>query len=97
MPTHLILVHCAYQRELKGLPWTRLPSLTEAIQLYETVGTMRTNEGILAPRVVGIALNTGHLNAVEAQQALDEAANETGLPVTDVVRNGAQPLLNAVL
>ena len=97
MPTHLILVHCAYQRELKGLPWTRLPSLTEAIQLYETVGTIRTNEGILAPKVVGIAMNTGHLNAVEAQRALDEAARETGLPVTDVVRNGAQPLLDAAV
>ncbi len=99
MPTHLILVHRAGQREIKGAPWVRIPSLTEAIHLCEMVSTMRgaTREETHSPKVVGIALNTGHLNASEAQQAIDEVAGQTGLPVTDVVRNGAQALLEAVL
>ena len=97
MPTHLILVHRAYQREIKGASWVRLPALTEAIDLYERVSLMRTSAETIAPKVVGIALNTGHLNASEAQQALDEAAQQTALPVADVVRGGAQMLLNAVL
>ncbi len=98
MPTHLILVHRAGQHAIKGLPWVRLPSLPEAIDLYERVSTMRTTTGEnFSPKVVGIALNTANLSATEAQTALDEAAQETGLPVADVVRNGAQALLETVL
>lgn len=98
MPTHLILVHRAGQRVIRTEPWVRLPALTEAISLYEQVSTVRqTSEEVSSPKVVGIALNTGHLTASEAQAATDEVARETGLPVADVVRHGAQALLNAVL
>jgi uncharacterized NAD-dependent epimerase/dehydratase family protein len=99
MPTHLILVHCAEQRTIKGVPWAHIPPLPEVIQLYERVASLRgaTPEETIAPKVVGIALNTGHLSASAAQQALDDVARETGLPVADVVRNGAQALLETVL
>ncbi|MCW3094565.1 MAG: hypothetical protein JWL77_183 [Chthonomonadaceae bacterium] len=98
MPTHLILVHRVGQRTIKGLPWVGLPSLPEAIDLYERVSTMRgaSPEETIAPKVAGIALNTAHLNDAEAQQAIDETAEQTGLPVTDAVRYGAQALLDAV-
>jgi uncharacterized NAD-dependent epimerase/dehydratase family protein len=98
MPTHLILVHRVDQQSIKGLPWVGLPSLPEAVDLYERVSLMRgtTPEETSAPRVVGIALNTANLDDAEAQHALDAAAKETGLPVTDVVRFGAQPLLDAI-
>jgi len=98
IPTHLILVHRAGQREIKGAPWVQLPPLPEAIRIYETVSTIRTMTGeVFAPKVVGIALNTGHLNASDAQEAIGDVAQETGLPVEDVVRNGAHALLDAVV
>lgn len=98
MPTHLILVHRAGQSAIKGLPWVQIPPLPEVIALYEQVSTIRTTDGeVVAPKVVGIALNTGHLNEAEAQAAIAETAQQTGLPVADAVRNGgAQVLLQAV-
>jgi uncharacterized NAD-dependent epimerase/dehydratase family protein len=42
-------------------------------------------------------LNTFHLPEGQARQAVDAAAVETGLPVTDVVRFGAAPLIQAVM
>lgn len=96
-PTHLILVHRAGQESIKSLSWVLLPSLSEAVHLYEQVALIRTPDGPIAPKVVGIALNTGHLDAAAAQSAIDAAAQETGLPVADAVRGGAQTLLNAML
>jgi uncharacterized NAD-dependent epimerase/dehydratase family protein len=65
------------------------------IDLYETVATAG---GAFAPaRVAGIALNTFHLSPTEAQQAIEQTAEETGLPCTDPIRFGAEPLLEAIL
>jgi uncharacterized NAD-dependent epimerase/dehydratase family protein len=47
--------------------------------------------------VVAIALNTGHLPADQADQALQATQEATGLPCTDVFRYGADPLLPGIL
>ncbi len=72
-----------------------VPPLATYIDLYERV---------LAPvhpgKVVGIALNTLELNDEQAAAALAQAAEETGLPVADVIREGdagCRRLANAVL
>jgi uncharacterized NAD-dependent epimerase/dehydratase family protein len=46
--------------------------------------------------VAAIALNTAHLSEAEAQRAIQQAAEETGLPCTDPVRYGAHSLVDAV-
>jgi uncharacterized NAD-dependent epimerase/dehydratase family protein len=54
--------------------------------------------GAFAPvQVVAIALNTGHLDADAAQQAIEQVKTETGLPCTDAVRFGADLLVDAVM
>jgi Uncharacterized conserved protein len=95
MPTHLILVHRAGQATVRRAPWAEIPPLSEVVRLYEAVASAG---GALSPaaRVAGIALNTAELAEPEARQAVEAARRETGLPVTDVVRFGPEPLLAAV-
>ncbi|WNZ22874.1 DUF1611 domain-containing protein [Leptolyngbya sp. NK1-12] len=93
-PTHLILVHRAGQTQIQSFPHVTIPPLPKVIDLYETVATAG---GAFAPaRVAGIALNTFHLSPTEAQQAIEQTAEETGLPCTDPIRFGAEPLLEAI-
>jgi uncharacterized NAD-dependent epimerase/dehydratase family protein len=72
-----------------------IPSIPEVIQLYETV--TRAGGAFAPVPVVAIALNTGHLDAEAAQQAIEQVRLETGLPCTDAVRFGADLLLDAVM
>ncbi|AKG23836.1 DUF1611 domain-containing protein [Calothrix sp. 336/3] len=92
-PTQMILVHRAGQTEV--IEGVKIPPLKEVVQLYETVATAA---GAFAPvPVVGIALNTSALDETAAKQAIALVETETGLPCTDVVRFGAEILLDAVM
>jgi uncharacterized NAD-dependent epimerase/dehydratase family protein len=94
-PTHLVLVHRAGQTHIQSFPHVTIPPLPKVIQVYETVAAAG---GAFAPaKVVAIALNTFHLNEEAAQQAIEQAQLETGLPCTDAIRFGAEPLLDAIL
>ncbi|MBE9032696.1 DUF1611 domain-containing protein [filamentous cyanobacterium LEGE 11480] len=93
-PTHLILVHRAGQTTVRHLPHVPIPPLAQVVQLYEAVAQAG---GAFAPvKVVGIALNTGHLDPVAADQAIAAVNAETGLPCTDVVRYGGDLLIGAL-
>lgn len=94
-PTHLILVHRAGQTQIQSFPHVTIPPLPKVVEVYETVATAG---GSFAPtKIVGIALNTFHLDGEAAQQAIEQARSETGLPCTDPIRFNADPLLNAIL
>jgi uncharacterized NAD-dependent epimerase/dehydratase family protein len=92
--TAMILCHRAGMECLDTLEDVRVPPLRDVIALNEAVAAAA---GALTPaRVVGIALNTARLSAEAAQAAIDAAAAETGLPVTDPVRFGADALAAVV-
>jgi uncharacterized NAD-dependent epimerase/dehydratase family protein len=94
-PTGLILVHRSGQTHIRRAPTVPIPPLRDVIHLYETLAY---SGGAFEPApVLGIALNTAHLGESEAQIAIDRVQQETGLPCTDVVRYGAEPLLTAVI
>ena len=94
-PTHLILVHRAGQTHIRTFPDVPIPSLQNAVHVYETVAAAG---GSFAPvRVVGIALNTAHLDDEAARTAIAHAQQEAKLPCTDPVRFGADLLLEAIL
>jgi uncharacterized NAD-dependent epimerase/dehydratase family protein len=95
MPTHLILCHRAGQESIRRAPWVQIPSLAQVVALYEAVASAG---GAISPspKVVGIALNTGHLNDKEAEQAIAATQQETGLPTTDVIRGDATMLLATI-
>jgi uncharacterized NAD-dependent epimerase/dehydratase family protein len=93
-PTHLILVHRAGQTSIRNFPDVPIPPLPDVIALYESLAY---GAGAFAPaKVVGIALNTGHLGQDEADTAIAEVRSDTGLPCTDVVRYGGGLLVDAI-
>lgn len=94
-PTHLVLVHRAGQTHIRNFPQVRIPALKDAIAFYENVAAAAG--AFQGAKVVGIALNTGHLNQAEADAAIAKAAQETQLPCTDVIRYGADKLIEAIL
>lgn len=91
-PDLLILCHQAGRTRIHGYDDVAIPSLTRTREIYEAAA------GWLKPaRVVGVALNTFRMPEAEARAAIADAAAETGLPVTDPVRYGSGPLLDALL
>ncbi|WP_066376853.1 MULTISPECIES: DUF1611 domain-containing protein [unclassified Anabaena] len=94
-PTQLVLVHKAGQTHNRNNPHVPIPPLPEVIHLYETVAGAGGAFGKVP--VVGIALNTAHLDESAAKDAIAQTTAETGLPCTDVVRFGANVLLDAVV
>jgi uncharacterized NAD-dependent epimerase/dehydratase family protein len=91
-PDALVLCHRAGSTVIDDYPDTPIRPLRELIGVYEgALGWVRP-----AP-VVAIALNTRGLGEDEARAACEAAAAETGLPATDPVRFGAEPILEAVV
>jgi uncharacterized NAD-dependent epimerase/dehydratase family protein len=91
-PHVLVLCHRAGTTEVEGYPGHPLPSLPELIALHEQASLPRRRA-----RVVAIAMNTAGLDDAEASAAIAAAAEETGLPAGDPVRDGADAVLDAVL
>jgi uncharacterized NAD-dependent epimerase/dehydratase family protein len=92
--THLILSHRAGQETIARADWVHLPPLRKVIELNEAV--CAAGGALPAAKVAGIAVNTAHLSEEEAAVAVRQIENETGLPATDVVRFGADVLLDAI-
>ncbi|GBF82835.1 DUF1611 domain-containing protein [Aphanothece sacrum] len=94
-PTDLILVHRAGQTHINRLPDVAIPPLKQVIELYESVASVAgTTDEI---KVKAIALNTFHLDELDAKKAIETVQETTGLPCTDVVRFGADKLLDFLL
>jgi uncharacterized NAD-dependent epimerase/dehydratase family protein len=95
-PTELLLVHRAGQRHIKGLPELPIPPLPELIAAVEALAALGRPDGH-RPQVKAVALNTGHLDRAAGTAACAAVVAETGLPCTDVVRDGGAELLKALL
>jgi uncharacterized NAD-dependent epimerase/dehydratase family protein len=91
MPDAMILCHLANKSTIGTCEHVRIPSLRAMADLYEAV-----QQHLKPSPVVAGALNTHGLSDAAARAALDAAAADLGLPVTDPVRYGPQPLLEAL-
>ena len=93
--THLILCHRADMTTLRRATHVQIPPLKDFIKLNEDVATVCGS--LTKATTVGIALNTSKISEQEALEMIDRLEAETGLPVTDVVRFGAEKLGRALL
>lgn len=93
--TAMILCHRAGMAHLDTLHGVRVPPLPDVIALNEAVA--RAAGALTAAKVVGVSLNTSALDEAAATFACAEVREETGLPVCDPIRHGADALTEAVL
>jgi len=91
-PDLLVLVHKPNATHNRNYPDLPIPPLNELITAYENVAAP-----VRPTRVAAIALNTSDLDEDAARAAIADAERETGLPADDVVRFGADRVLQAVL
>jgi uncharacterized NAD-dependent epimerase/dehydratase family protein len=91
-PDLLVLVHKAGATAIRNYPDLPLLSLPDLIAAYEAVA-----HPVRPARVAAIALNTADLEENAARAAVAAAEAETGLVADDVVRFGADRLLDAIL
>lgn len=89
MPEAMILCHEPGRQHHVGggYDWTLLPELPVVVKMYEDAAAW-----VRPAPVVGVALNTSELDEAQARQLVEEAEAITGLPATDPVRFGADPL-----
>lgn len=92
LPDAMILCHYPARPQMRNQS-VRVPPLAQWIPLYEAMLQPLYPRG----RVVGIALNTYGMEEAAARAAVEAARRETGLPVTDVIRYGAAPLVDALV
>jgi uncharacterized NAD-dependent epimerase/dehydratase family protein len=91
-PDLLVLVHKAGATSIRNYPDLPLSPLPDLVRAYEAVAAP-----VRPTRVAAIALNTSDLDEEAARAAVAAAQEETGLVADDVVRFGAERVLDAVL
>jgi uncharacterized NAD-dependent epimerase/dehydratase family protein len=87
-----VVCHEPTRRTMRGVQHP-LPSIAEVIDLTQRCGRL-TNPGI---RPVGIAINTQALDEAAANALLEQSARAHGLPATDPVRFGVEPIVERLL
>lgn len=95
-PDAMILCHKATTQAIRNYPQVPLPTMSEVISMYETAASWARQKDKPKAKVAGIAVNTSMLSAEDAKVYLAQLRDETGLPVTDPVRDGVENLLEAL-
>ena len=91
-PDALILCHEPTRKHMRGLPDYSLPTLE---QLRDTALPLARISNP-ACEVVGIAVNTQHMDEAAARAYLENIEKEMGLPATDPYRFGSAKLVDAL-
>ncbi|WP_397535614.1 DUF1611 domain-containing protein [Roseateles sp.] len=89
----IVLCHDTRRHCIDGYDNFPMPSVEECIALNLRLGAL-TQPAI---QCVGISLNTQGMSAAQRQQACAELAERTGLPVTDPIAMGVQPIVDRLL
>jgi uncharacterized NAD-dependent epimerase/dehydratase family protein len=92
-PHLFVLCHAAGATEIEGCPGHAIPPLRELVELHERISLPARKASVAC-----IALNTAGIeNDQDARRAIEQVAEETGLPTDDPVRFGAERLLDSLL
>lgn len=91
-PHAMIFVYEIGREVVTGVEHVRIPPLQRMIEINEMMASVERP----AP-VIGIAMNSRRVSAAEAEAERQRVRAETGLPVCDLIRHGADELVDAIL
>lgn len=91
-PQGLILCYEVGRESVKGLDHVPIEPLGKLRDVYETIASVR-----YPCKVIGVAMNSRHVDEDAAERERARVESELGLPVCDVYRHGPGPLVEAVL
>lgn len=94
-PTHLIMCHKSGMNSVRASENIPIPPIKQFIQFNEQVAS--TCGSLTNTSTIGIALNTSLLDEENALKAIKSLEIETGYPVQDVVRFGADKLASLIV
>ena len=92
-PEALVFCHRPGRVHMRGLPGRPLPDPAECLQRNLDVARL-TSPGV---RAAGICLNTSGLDPDEARRLCGRTAERLGLPCTDPVAFGVEPIIDELL
>jgi uncharacterized NAD-dependent epimerase/dehydratase family protein len=88
----LIYVYEIGRQQVTGVSHVKIPSHETLLRLYHELSNVNST-----CRLLGIAMNSRRVSAKEAAEERDRMRAEHGLPVCDVIRDGPDELLDAVV
>ncbi|HEX9964878.1 MAG TPA: N-acetyltransferase DgcN [Allosphingosinicella sp.] len=92
-PEAIVMCHRPGRTHMRGLPGRSLPNLAECLERNLEVARLTSPE----VRAIGICLNTSGLGRDEARRLCDLTADRIGLPCTDPIAFGVDPILDELL
>jgi len=92
-PEALVLCHEPGRAHMRGIPGRALPGLAECLKANLESAKLTSPE----VRAVGVCLNTSALDPMDALRLCERTADELGLPCTDPIAFGVEPILDELL
>lgn len=92
-PEAIVLCHDPARTHMRGIPGRALPELSECLAANLQVARLTSPH----VRAVGVCLNTSTLGAPAARALCTEVGAQLGLPCTDPVTMGVEPIIDALL
>ena len=90
-PQALVLCHQPGRENLRNLP-VSIPSYADLIHVHETIA-----KPLFRSKVVAISLNCFGMSRADASREIEKVKDETGLPTTDCVKFGCDPILETLV
>jgi uncharacterized NAD-dependent epimerase/dehydratase family protein len=92
VPHGMIMVYEAGRTVVHGMEYVPLTPLAKLVEAYEMFASLA-----MPSRVIGVAVNSRLLSPGEAHIERERVRRELGVPVCDVLRDGPDDLVDAVL
>ncbi|WP_119460394.1 N-acetyltransferase DgcN [Rhodospirillaceae bacterium SYSU D60014] len=92
-PDVLVMCHEPTRRHMRGLPDRALPDLADCMEANIAAARL-TNPDV---RCVGFSINTASLDDRAAGEYLASVEDRFGMPAVDPFRNGAGPIVDAIV
>ncbi len=92
MPHGMIMCYEVGRKFVHNMPGIKIPPMDVVIRLFEEMASV-----MFPSKLIGFALNSKNVTKLEAEREREKIREKYNLPVCDVVRDGPEELMEAIL